>query len=60
MDLKNLPILLNIKQASRILGIHPDTLRDWDNSGRLPAVRLGSRQDRRWQKEKILALRPKI
>ena len=56
MDPKNLPILLNIKQVSQILGVHPDTLRTWDNEGRLPAVRLGSRRDRRWRKEIILKI----
>ncbi|MFH1366867.1 MAG: helix-turn-helix domain-containing protein [Patescibacteria group bacterium] len=56
MDPKNLPILLNIRQVSHILGVHPDTLRDWDNTGRLPAVRLGSRRDRRWRREDILKI----
>jgi excisionase family DNA binding protein len=56
MDPKDLPILLNIRQVSRILGVHPDTLRVWDNEGRLPAVRLGSRRDRRWRREDILKI----
>ena len=56
MTLKNLPILLNIKQVSQILGVHPDTLRTWDNQGRLKAVRLGSRRDRRWRREDILKI----
>lgn len=56
MDIKNLPILVNIRQAAKILGVHPDTLRDWDNQGRLKAIRLGSRGDRRWQREKILKI----
>ena len=56
MDPKNLPILLNIRQVSKILGVHPDTLREWDNTGRLKAVRLGSRRDRRWRREDILKI----
>lgn len=53
MDFNNLPILINIRQAAKILGVHPDTLRDWDNEGRLKAVRLGARGDRRWRREEI-------
>jgi len=56
MDPKDLPILLNIRQVSQILGVHPDTLREWDNTGRLKAVRLGSRRDRRWRREDILKI----
>jgi len=56
MDISRLPILLNIKQVSQILGVHADTLRKWDNEGRLKAVRLGSRQDRRWQRDQILRI----
>jgi len=56
MNLDKLPILLNIKQVSKILGVHPDTLRTWDNTGRLKAVRLGSRRDRRWRREDILKI----
>lgn len=56
MNPKELPILLNIKQVSQILGVHPDTLREWDNTGRLKAVRLGSRRDRRWRREDILKI----
>lgn len=56
MDPKNWPILLNIKQVAQILGVHPDTLRTWDNEDRLKAVRLGSRRDRRWRREDILKI----
>ena len=56
MNLSNLPILLKIRQVSQILGVHPDTLREWDNSGRLKAVRLGSRRDRRFRREDILKI----
>lgn len=32
-------IYINIKQASKILGVSPLTLRNWDNSGKFPAGR---------------------
>ena len=41
--------LLNIKQASKILGVHPDTLRRWEKEGTLVSIRLGARRDRRYQ-----------
>lgn len=30
---------INIKQASKILGVSPLTLRNWDNNGKFPAGR---------------------
>lgn len=41
--------LLNIKQVSKILGVHPDTLRRWEKDGTLTSIRLGARRDRRYQ-----------
>ncbi|MEI8327638.1 MAG: MerR family DNA-binding transcriptional regulator [Candidatus Taylorbacteria bacterium] len=31
--------LVTVKQASKILGVTPLTLRNWDNSGKFPASR---------------------
>lgn len=45
--------LLRIKEAAEILGVNPETLRRWDNEGRLKAVRIGKRQDRRYKIEDI-------
>jgi excisionase family DNA binding protein len=45
--------LLTLRQASEILGLHPNTLRNWDNDGTLKAVRVGSRGDRRYLKEDV-------
>lgn len=48
--------LLTLKQACDLLGCHPNTLRQWDRSGLLQAVRFGTRQDRRYRREDILKL----
>ncbi len=48
--------LLRIKKASELLGVTPLTLRRWDKSGRLKAVRVGSRGDRRYEESKLLQL----
>lgn len=45
--------LLTLKQAAELLNCHPNTLRAWDKSGYLKAVRIGSRGDRRYLKEDI-------
>jgi len=47
--------LISIREAARALGVHPSTLRNWDRAGRLRAVRVGSRRDRRFNKSEVLA-----
>jgi excisionase family DNA binding protein len=51
-----LPNLISISEAARLLNVHPETLRRWDNKGVLEAVRIGPRKDRRYKKETILKL----
>ena len=38
MDYSNIK-LVTVKQASKILGVSPLTLRNWDNNGKFPASR---------------------
>jgi hypothetical protein len=45
--------LINITEASRLLGVHPNTLRQWDERGVIHAIRVGMRKDRRYQIEEI-------
>lgn len=45
--------LLKIREAAEMLGINPETLRRWDNQGRLQAVRIGKRKDRRYKLEDL-------
>ena len=45
--------LLRIREAAELLGVNPETLRRWDNQGRLKAVRIGKRQDRRYKPEDV-------
>jgi len=47
--------LMSIREAAKTLGVHPSTLRNWDRAGRLKAVRVGSRRDRRFKKSEVLA-----
>lgn len=53
MSQKELPELLTLKQASELLQVHPNTLRNWDNNGTLKAVRIGGRNLRRYRKSDL-------
>lgn len=45
--------IITLSQACEILHCHPNTLRKWDNSGFLKAIRFGVRGDRRYHKSDI-------
>ena len=45
--------LLTLKEAAKILKVHPNTLRLWDKKGVLVAVRIGVKRARRYKKEEI-------
>ncbi len=55
VDWDVLPNLLTIAQTAKLLHVHPNTLRQWDQHGKLRAERIGSRRDRRYRKELIRA-----
>jgi len=48
--------MLTMREASRLLNVHSNTLRGWDKQGLLKARRINSRGDRRFRKEDIKAL----
>lgn len=48
------PPLLTIAQAAKVLNVSPWTLRQWDKQNKLVPLRMGSRHDRRYQKEQII------
>lgn len=50
---KNMDELLTLKEASNVLKVHPNTLRDWDKKGILIAVRIGIKKSLRYRKEDI-------
>ncbi len=45
--------LIRISEAAEMLGVNPETLRRWGRSGRLKAVIISKRGDRRYKKEDI-------
>lgn len=50
---KKLHKLLKIREAAEILNVNPETLRRWDRSGKLKAIIISKRGDRRYRKEDI-------
>jgi len=45
--------MLTVKEASRLLNIHPNTVRKWSEEGLIKAYRIGPRGDRRFKPEDI-------
>jgi len=48
--------IITLAEASDILGVHPNTLRKWDNKGFLKAIRIGTRKDRRYRKGEVVKI----
>ncbi len=56
LSISNLPDLLTVREAAQVLRVSPLTLKRWGKRGKLPAIRINSRGDRRYRKEAILYL----
>lgn len=54
LKLDNLPDLLTVGEAADLLRVSPLTIKRWGKRGKLPAIRINSRGDRRYRKEQIL------
>ena len=47
------PALLSTAQAAQLLGVHPNTIRNWEDQNLLQAFRIGPRRDRRFRREDL-------
>ena len=56
LDINNLPDLLTVREVATILRVSPLTIKRWGKRGKLPAIRINSRGDRRYRKESVLWL----
>lgn len=56
VSLSDLPDLLTIREVADLLRVSPLTIKRWGKKGKLPAVRINSRGDRRYRKEVVLRL----
>lgn len=54
--LEDLPDLLTVREVSEVLRVSPLTIKRWGKRGKLPAIRINSRGDRRYKKEAVLWL----
>ena len=45
--------LLTVSEVADLLHVHPNTVRQWSDSGILKAYRFGYRRDRRFRPEEI-------
>lgn len=56
VSLDNLPDLLTVREVAQVLRVSPLTIKRWGKRGKLPAIRINSRGDRRYKKEAVLWL----
>ncbi|MBI3366826.1 helix-turn-helix domain-containing protein [Candidatus Roizmanbacteria bacterium] len=56
VTLSDLPDLLTIREVALLLRVSPLTIKRWGKKGKLPAIRINSRGDRRYKKDVVLRL----
>jgi excisionase family DNA binding protein len=56
VSLSDLPDLMTIREVADLLRISPLTIKRWGKKGKLPAIRINTRGDRRYRKEVVLRL----
>ena len=56
VNLDNLPDLLTVREVAELLRVSPLTIKRWGKRGKLPAIRINSRGDRRYKKDAVLWL----
>ena len=56
LRLKNLPDLMTPREVAEILRVSIITIKRWGKQGKLPAIRINARGDRRYRKEMVLKL----
>lgn len=56
LSIDNLPDLLTVREVAEVLRVSPLTIKRWGKRGKLPAIRINSRGDRRYKKEAVLWL----
>jgi len=56
VSIDNLPDLLTVAEVADLLRVSKLTIKRWGKRGKLPAIRINARGDRRYRKEAVLWL----
>lgn len=56
VSLSDLPDLLTVREVAQLLRVSPLTIKRWGKAGKLPAIRINARGDRRYKKEVVTRL----
>lgn len=56
ISIDNLPDLLTVGEVADLLRVSKLTIKRWGKRGKLPAIRINARGDRRYRKEAVLWL----
>ncbi len=56
VSLGNMPDLLTVREVAELLRVSTLTVKRWGKRGKLPAIRINARGDRRYRKEQVLYL----
>ena len=46
--------LMTLREVSKLLHVHPNTLRRWSDQGKIPVLRIASRGDRRFIAQDVI------
>ena len=46
-------VMLTVSDVAQLLGVHPNTVRRWNQKGMLKSYRIGPRGDRRFRREDV-------
>ena len=56
VSINDLPDLMTFREVADLLRVSPLTVKRWGKKGKLPAIRINSRGDRRYKKEVVTRL----
>ena len=56
VSIDNLPDILTVAEVADLLRVSKLTIKRWGKRGKLPAIRINARGDRRYRKEAVLWL----